>query len=119
VADVALTGAAESEMTGMKVSSSKYEVVVVNWKRLKCNLHVRDESLPQAEEFKYPEILFPSDGQMIEASSAVMRALLQSTVGKNVLSQNLKLFIYWFIFVPIPTYSHEIWVVTEGYRRVS
>jgi len=36
----------------MKVSSSKYKAMVFNWKKRECSLWVRDESLPQAEEFK-------------------------------------------------------------------
>ena len=45
--------AAESEVAGMKVSSSKSEAVDLNQKKVECSLWVRDESLLQAEEFKY------------------------------------------------------------------
>jgi len=52
----------------------------------------------------------------IEASSAVMRALLQSVVVKRKLNQKTKLLIYRSNFVPTLTYGHEIWVVTETTR---
>ena len=55
------------------------------------------------------------DGR-IGASSSVMRALLQSVVVKRELSREAALSIYWSIFVPILTYGHETWVVTERTR---
>ena len=48
---------------GMKVSISKSEAMVLNWKKVECSLQVRDESLPQAEEFNYLGVLFTSDGR--------------------------------------------------------
>ena len=50
---------AECEAARMKVSSSKSEAMVHNWKK------VRDESFPpQVEEFKYLGILFTSDARL-------------------------------------------------------
>jgi len=46
----------------MKVSSSKFEAMVLNWKKVECSLRVGDESLPQT--FKYLGILFTSDGRL-------------------------------------------------------
>jgi len=48
--------------------------------------------------------------------SAVMRALLWSNVVKKELSRKANLAIYWSIFVPILTYCHEIWIMTERTR---
>ena len=75
---------------------------------------VEDESLPQAEEFKYLGIWFTSDadGKLLRemkrrtvASSAVIRALFQCVVVERKLSQKAKLSIYWSIFVPTLTYG--------------
>ncbi len=48
--------AAECEVVGMKVSTSKFEAMVLCWKKLDCSLWVGGELLPQAEEFKYLEL---------------------------------------------------------------
>ncbi|XP_030580212.1 5-hydroxytryptamine receptor 3A-like [Archocentrus centrarchus] len=53
-----------------------------------------------------------ADGQ-IEAASAVMLMLHPSVVVKRELSVKEKLSIYWSIYIPILTYGHELWVVTE------
>lgn len=47
------------------------------------------------------------------AVSALMRALYQSVVVKKELSQKTKLSIYQLIYIPIFTYGHKLWVVTE------
>ena len=52
----------------------------------------------------------------IGAASAVMRALYRSVVVKKELSRKAKLSIYRSIYVPILTYGHELWVVTERTR---
>ena len=44
---------AKCEVAGITVSSSKSEALVLNQKKVECSLCVRDESLPQTEEFKY------------------------------------------------------------------
>ena len=56
--------AAECEAGGMKVSSSKSKAMVLNQKKVQCSLRVRDQSLPEAEEFKYLGILLMSDGKL-------------------------------------------------------
>ncbi|TWW60957.1 hypothetical protein D4764_05G0010470 [Takifugu flavidus] len=70
-----------------------------------CLLRVKEEILPQVEEFKYLGVLFKSEERMeqeidrrIGAASAVMRTLHQ------------------LIFIPTLTYGHELWVMTEGTR---
>ena len=109
----------ECEAAGM--STSKSESMVLNRKRVKCTLRVRDEILPQVEEFKYLGVLFTSDGRMeqdrrIGAASAVMRTLHGSVVVKRELSRKAKLSIYQSIYVPALTYGHELWVMTERTR---
>ena len=75
--------AAECEAAGMRISTSKSETMVLSWKRVECPLRVRNEILPQVEEFKYLGVLFTSEGRMereidrwIGTASAVLRALL-------------------------------------------
>uniref|UniRef100_A0A8C6MC86 PDZ domain-containing protein n=1 Tax=Nothobranchius furzeri TaxID=105023 RepID=A0A8C6MC86_NOTFU len=51
---------AECGAAGMRISSSKSETMVLIRKRVECLLRVRDEVLPQVEEFKYLGVLFTS-----------------------------------------------------------
>uniref|UniRef100_A0A8C6MJS2 Reverse transcriptase domain-containing protein n=1 Tax=Nothobranchius furzeri TaxID=105023 RepID=A0A8C6MJS2_NOTFU len=115
--------AAECETAGMRISSSKSETMVLIQKRVECLLRVRDEVLPQVEEFKYLRVLFMSEGKLereidrrIGAASAVMRAFYRSVVVKRELSQKAKLSVYRSIYVPTLTYGHELWVVTKRTR---
>ncbi|TWW56724.1 hypothetical protein D4764_08G0007110 [Takifugu flavidus] len=108
----------------MKISTSKSEAMVLSWKKVECLLRVKEEILPQVEEFKYLGVLFTSEGRMeqevdrrIGAASAVMRTLHRSVVVKRrELSRKAKLSIYRLIFVPTLTYGHELWVMTERTR---
>ncbi|KAK3538698.1 hypothetical protein QTP86_013041 [Hemibagrus guttatus] len=120
--------AAECEAAGLRVSTSKSEAMVLNRKKVACTLQVGGEVLPQVEEFKYLGVLFTSEGRMdreidrrIGAAAAVMRSMYWSVVVKMELSQKAKLSIYQSIYVPILTYGHELWVMTErvnpGYKR--
>uniref|UniRef100_A0A8C6M1L2 Reverse transcriptase domain-containing protein n=1 Tax=Nothobranchius furzeri TaxID=105023 RepID=A0A8C6M1L2_NOTFU len=106
--------AAECEAAGMRISSSKSETMVLIRKRVECLLWVRDEVLPQVEEFKYLRVLVTSEGKLeheidwhIGAASAVV---------KRELSQKAKLSFYRSIYVPTLTYGYELWVVTERTR---
>ena len=45
-----------------------------------------------------------------------MRALLYSVVMKRELSKKAKLSILKTVFIPILTYGHESWVMTERMR---
>ncbi|TWW73694.1 hypothetical protein D4764_15G0010900 [Takifugu flavidus] len=74
----------------MKISTSKSEAMVLNRKKVECFLRVKEEILPQVEEFKYLRVLFMSQGRMeqevdrrIGAASAVMRTLHRSVVVKR------------------------------------
>ncbi|KAK3523071.1 hypothetical protein QTP86_012652 [Hemibagrus guttatus] len=115
--------AAECEVAGMRVSTSKSEVMVLDRKKVACTLHVGGELLPQVEEFKYLGVLFTSEGRMdreidrwIGAAAAVMRPMYWSVVVKKELSRKAKLSIYQSIYVPTLTYGHELWVMTERIR---
>ncbi|TWW75469.1 hypothetical protein D4764_13G0001310 [Takifugu flavidus] len=115
--------AAACEAAGMKISTSKSKAMVLNRKKVECLLRVKEEILPQVEEFKYLGVLFTSEGRMeqeidrwIGAASAVMRTLHRSVVVKRELSRKAKLSIYRSIFVPTLTYGHELWVMTERTR---
>ncbi|KAK3542976.1 hypothetical protein QTP70_008512 [Hemibagrus guttatus] len=115
--------AAECEAVGMRVSTSKSEAMVLDQKKVTCTLQVGGDFLPQVEEFKYPGVLFTSEGRMdreidrrIGAAAAVMRSMYRSVVVKKELSRKAKLSIYQSIYVPMFTYGHELWVMTERIR---
>ena len=85
--------AAECEVAGMRISTSKSEAMVLDRKKVACPLRVGGELLPQVEEFKYLGVLFTSEGRMereidrwIGAAAAVMRLLYRSVVVKKELS---------------------------------
>ncbi|TWW62669.1 hypothetical protein D4764_04G0013160 [Takifugu flavidus] len=48
----------------MRISTSKSEGMVLNRKKVECLLRVKEEILPQVEEFKYLGVLFTSEGRM-------------------------------------------------------
>ena len=52
----------------------------------------------------------------IGKASAIMRQLYRSVVLKRELRTKAKLFVFRSVFVPILTYGHECWVMTEGVR---
>ncbi|KAK3559275.1 hypothetical protein QTP86_009939 [Hemibagrus guttatus] len=112
--------AAECEAAGMRISTSKSEAMVLDWKKVACTIQVGGEVLPQVEEFKYLGVLFTSEGRMdceidrrIGAAAAVMRSMYRSVVVKKELSCKAKLSIYQSIYIPSLTYGHELWVMTE------
>uniref|UniRef100_A0A8C6KT40 Reverse transcriptase domain-containing protein n=1 Tax=Nothobranchius furzeri TaxID=105023 RepID=A0A8C6KT40_NOTFU len=115
--------AAECEAAGMRISTSKSETMVLDRKRVACQLRVGGEVLPQVEEFKYLGVLFTSEGRRdreidrrIGSASAVMPMLSRCVVVKRELSQKARLSIYRSIYVPILTYGHELWVMTKRTR---
>ena len=80
-------------------------------------------TLKQVEKFEYLGVAFTSDQRQDEEldtqackDSAVMRVLHYSVVIKRELSKNAKLSLFKTVFVPILTYSHESWVMTERVR---
>ncbi|TWW70932.1 hypothetical protein D4764_17G0004150 [Takifugu flavidus] len=107
----------------MRISTSKSEAMVLNGEKVECLLRLKEEILPQVEEFKYLVVLLTGEGRMeqeidrqIGAASAVMRTLHRYVVVKRELSQKAKLSIYRLILVPTLTYGHELWVMTERTR---
>ncbi|TWW71792.1 hypothetical protein D4764_16G0002890 [Takifugu flavidus] len=48
----------------MKISTSKSKAMVLNQKKVECLLRVKEEILPQVEEFKYLGGLLTSEGRM-------------------------------------------------------
>ena len=114
---------AECAATGMRISISKSEALVLSRKRMDHPLRVRGQLLPPSEEFKYLRVLVTSEGRMERerdrrtgAASAVMRMLKQSVVVKRELSQKATLSIYRSIYIPTLTYDHDVWVVTKRTR---
>ncbi|KAK3507140.1 hypothetical protein QTP70_008534 [Hemibagrus guttatus] len=115
--------AAECEVAGMRVSTSKLEAMALDQKKVACTIQVAGEVLPQVEEFKYLGVLFTSEGRMdreidrrIGAAAAVMQSMYRSVVVKKELSRKAKLSIYQSIYVSTLTYGHELWVMTERVR---
>ena len=107
----------------MKISTTKTEVLHLSRKPVQCFLPNDRVKLKQVEKFKYLGVAFTSDGTQdeemdirISKAGAVMHALHRSVVMKRELSQKAKLAVFRSIFVPILTYGHESWVMTERMR---
>ena len=88
-----------------------------------CSFQTNRVTLQQMEKFKYLEATFSSDGKQsnevdirIGKASAIMRQLYQSVVMKRELCTKAKLFVFRSVFLPIFTYAHEYWVMTERVR---
>ena len=120
----ALNGfAAAYDIAGMKISTSKTKVLHLFRNPDQCSLQVGGVSLKQVEKFKYLGVAFTSDGRQDKEldvrsgeASAVVRALHHSVILKRELSRKSKLSVFKSIFVPIFTYGHESWVMTEKVR---
>lgn len=76
--------------------------------------------VPHVKEFKYLKVLFASEGTVereisrtIGAAGAVLNFLYYTVVTKREQSRKARLSIYRSISVPILTYGHEIWVMSE------
>ena len=115
--------AAACDVAGMKISTSKTEVLHLLKTPVQCSLQVGGVSLKQVEKFKYLLVAFTSDRSQEEEldvrsgkASAVMRALHHSVVYKRELSRKAKLSVFKSIFVSILTYGHESWFMTESVR---
>ena len=79
--------------------------------------------MKQVKKFKYLGVAFTSDGKQenkldkrIGKASAVLREFQRSVVMKRELSQSAKLAIFKSVYIPILTYGHECWVMTEKVR---
>ena len=80
-------------------------------------------TLKHVEKFKYLRVAFTRDGRQDEELdtrigkvTAVMRALHYSIVMKRELSKKAKVSIFKAVLVPILTYGHESWAMTERMR---
>ena len=80
-------------------------------------------TLKQVEKFKSLGVAFTSDERQDHEldtrtgkAGAVMQALHYSVVMKQKLSKKAKLSILKTVFVPILTYDHESWGMTERVR---
>lgn len=103
----------------MRVTTSKFEAVVLCQKTVDWPLWVGSELLPQAKEFKEVTCEGRMEHEMhwrFGMVSAVTRALRRTILVKKELSQKAKLSIYWSIYVQSLTYGHELWVETERMR---
>ena len=115
--------AAPRNIAGMKISTSKTEVLHLSRNPVQCFLQVSGVSLKQMEKFKYLGVAFTSDERQDEElhvqsgkASAVMRALHHSVVLKRELSNKAQLSVFKSIFVPILTYDQKSWVTTKRVR---
>ena len=108
---------------GIKISTTKTEVLHLSRNPDPCVLQVNGATLKQIEKFKYLGIAFTNDERQSEEldlrigkASAVTRALHYSVVMTQELSKKAKLSIFRTVFVPILTYGHESWVITKRVR---
>ena len=104
----------------MKISTAKTENMCLSRHPVQCSFPTNGVTLKQTEKFKYLGITFSSDDRQdnkldthIGKVSAVMRQLYQSVVLKRELCTKTKLSVFRSVFVPILTYGHECWVMTE------
>ena len=109
--------------TRMKISTAKTEILYLSRNSDQCVLQVNEATLKQVEKFKYLGVAFMSDGRQDEElniqigkASAVMQALHYPVAMKRESSKYAKLSIFKTVFVPILTYGHESWVMTERMR---
>ena len=105
---------------GIKISTAKTEIFHLSRNPDHSSLQL---TLKQVEKFKYLGVAFTSDGRQDEEldtqtgkASAGMRALHYSVVMKQELSKKTNHSIFKAVFVPILTYGHESWVMTERVR---
>ena len=90
---------------------------------VQCSFQTNRITLKQRKKFKYLGVAFSSDvrqdnklDKCFEKASTVMRQLYQSVVLKRELYTKAKLSVFRSVFVPILTYGHECWVMTERGR---
>ena len=76
--------------------------------------------MPRMEKFKHLGAVFTSGGRRSEEidtrvgeANAVLREFYWSVVTKRELSNIAKLSVFKSVFVPILTYGHEFWIMTE------
>ena len=107
----------------MKISTAETEIMSLSRHLVQCSIQINGVTLQQMEKFKYFGVTFSSNGRKdnelnsrIGKASAVMRQLYRSVVLKRELCTKAKLSVFRSVFVPILTYDHECWVMTERVR---
>ena len=102
---------------------AKTEIMCLSRHPVQCSFQTNGVTLKQMEKFKYCGVTFSSDGRQeneldtrIGKTNAVIRQLYRSVVLKRELSTKAKLSVFRSVFVPIFTYSHECWLMTERVR---
>ena len=108
---------------GMKISTAKTEILHLSRNSDLCVLQVNGATLKQVEKFKHLGVAFTSDERQdkeldtqLGKANAVMRGLHYSVVMKTILPKKVKLSVFKTVFVPILTYGHKSWVITERVR---
>ena len=109
---------------GMKISTAKNEIMCLSRHPVQYSFQTNNGvTLKQTEKFKYLGVTFLSDGRQdnklnssFGKASAVMRQFYRSVVQKRELCTKAKLSVLRSVFVPILTYGHECWVMTERVR---
>ena len=97
----------------MKITTAITEIICLSRHTVQCSFQTNGNS----------GVTFSNGGRQgnelntrIGKASAVMRLLCRSAVLKRELCTKAKLFVFRSVFVPIFTYGHECWVVTERVR---
>jgi len=95
---------------------------VVNCEKIQSKLvaSLSGTTLQQVEKLKWLGVVLTSAGRRneeidtrISEANAVLRELYRSVVTKRELSNTAKVSVFKSVFVPILTYGHECWVMTE------
>ncbi|VDP49333.1 unnamed protein product [Soboliphyme baturini] len=86
-------------------------------------MRINGEAVEQVEKLKYLGMVFTSDGKLEEEmdrrigiASGVLRELARPVVANAELRLKTKLSIFKSILIPILTYGHESWTITEKLR---
>ena len=103
------------------ISAAKTEIMCMSRHPVPFFFQTNGVILQQFQKFKYLGVTFSSHDRQerdtrIQKGSAVMRQLYRSIVLKRKLCTKAKLFVFRSVFVPILTYGHECWVMTERVR---
>ena len=103
--------AAACDIDGMKISTSKTEILYLSRNPVQSSRHVGGISFKQVKKFKYLGVAFTSDEKQDEEldvrlgkADAMMRVLHHAVVLKRELSRKAKLSVFKSIFVPILSY---------------
>ena len=107
----------------VKITTAKTEIMYLSKHHVQCSFQTNGATLKQMEKFKYLGVILSSNGKqdrkldrLIGKASAVMRQLYRLIVLKRDLCTKAKLSVFRLVFLPIITYGHECWVMTERVR---